>query len=326
VLIELINPLPRALAHYEAALAETLRDAGLDVRILQPAIETGSGSRFKRGVSYLRTARRANHSGGKALLLWPVFGYLELVVARFLYPATLIVFHDATPLRSHFGMSRVLGKLVGRSHLADRDTIIVHSKQARDALVALGWASPRILPLPLRREPAGSTGANPTAREHPPSCLVIGQFKPTRSVGVLARLPSHLSGFRLRIVGHGWPATPGWEVVDRFVSEEEFTSEVERADVVLIPYLHYFQSGVASRAFELGTAVVTPVHEQTADLFGLDWCGMARRWEPEDIAIAIRAAAAVPKSKIRERMDGTRVSTLAAWAKLIEDLTPPGKD
>ena len=72
------------------------------------------------------------------------------------------------------------------------------------------------------------------------------------------------------IRGRGWPAIDGWDLDDRFLSEEEFSAEIDAAGVVLIPYQRFYQSGVAIRALEGGVPVVGPQHPFLSNLFGDD--------------------------------------------------------
>jgi glycosyltransferase involved in cell wall biosynthesis len=54
--------------------------------------------------------------------------------------------------------------------------------------------------------------------------------------------------------------TPGVELVDRFVSDEEFDAWIAAADAVVLPYRRSWSSGALARAQAIGTpAVVTAV-------------------------------------------------------------------
>jgi glycosyltransferase involved in cell wall biosynthesis len=57
------------------------------------------------------------------------------------------------------------------------------------------------------------------------------------------------------------------------MSEVEFAEELRRASALLLPYQHYFQSGVAIRAAELGVPVIGHRSPFLADLMGGDYPG-----------------------------------------------------
>ena len=59
-----------------------------------------------------------------------------------------------------------------------------------------------------------------------------------------------------------------------FLTEEALDAALADAAVVLIPYSHFFQSGIAVRAVELGVPVAGPRHPFLADLLGGDWPGL----------------------------------------------------
>jgi glycosyltransferase involved in cell wall biosynthesis len=81
-------------------------------------------------------------------------------------------------------------------------------------------------------------------------------------------------GFRLLVVGRGWPDIAGWEVDNRFLPETELDQRIRDSAAVLIPYSHFYQSGIAVRALELGVPVVGPRHPFLSDLFGDQWPGL----------------------------------------------------
>ncbi|MBA8921008.1 hypothetical protein HNR24_000941 [Nesterenkonia jeotgali] len=103
---------------------------------------------------------------------------------------------------------------------------------------------------------------------------MLGQYKEARAIDPMVELGRKIGGrVELRAVGRGWPAIPGWDVRDDFVTESEFTRELQEADAVLLPYKFYQQSGVMVRAFELGIPVVGTPHPQLAQLYGQTWPG-----------------------------------------------------
>ena len=81
---------------------------------------------------------------------------------------------------------------------------------------------------------------------------------------------------------------------------------------MLIPYSHFYQSGVAVRALELGVPVIGPRHPFLIDLLGPDSPGFVDAGNPARWADAIvRASARVPE--LQERALLLRERCEAAW-------------
>jgi hypothetical protein len=150
-----------------------------------------------------------------------------------------------------------------------------------------------------------------------PRCLVLGQYKKARSVHLLAELARHLRAHELRLVGRDWPPIEGWHLVPHFVAEEEVDREIASADVVLIPYEDFYQSGVLVRAFEQGTPVVTTSHEQTIALYGRDWPGIAPAWTPTAVADAIIRATATRRDEVSQRRRSAWTGAVQLWQEFI---------
>jgi hypothetical protein len=281
----LYNPLPGALRHYEEALLDVLAAAGVPARSAgAPSIEVDGASKLQRAraaVTELAAHRRAGR-GGHLMVLWPTYGLLEpaLWLPAWRAAAVSIVIHDPSPLRRQLGMGPIASALGGRAAGASHLRIVAHSETAADTLRANGWASPALLPHPLLR----ARRPERPATAEPGTVLVCGQYKPARNMALLVALGPRLRdrGYRTVIAGRGWPAVPGWEVVDRFLTEGELDDRMGQSAAVLIPYSHFYQSGIAVRAVELGVPVVGPEHPFLADLLGSGWPGLVAGDDPAD--------------------------------------------
>lgn len=314
--LQILNPLPEALHHYEKALVATLRAAGAqEISLSSSKVEAGERGLLGRASAHLLGVLGSRSA--PALLLWPTFGYAEVLLDAVINPRLTVVFHDARPLRRQFGMRAWQGQLVGRVPRVTRaGRCMVHSRSAQVVLQEMGWDAAPILPHPLL---AASEGSPATSGK--PICLVLGQFKPTRDATLLEALPALLPGWRLRAVGRGWPSIRNWEVESRFVPEERVHAELVASTVVLIPYQHFFQSGVLVRAFEVARPAVTVRHEQTSALYGSDWVGTADTWTAEAVAEAVHRAAAVGPSDLLARIAAAQSHSVTAWGAWAASLS-----
>jgi glycosyltransferase involved in cell wall biosynthesis len=271
------NPLPVALHHYQTALVDVLTSAGMvSSSAGAPSTEVHGKSAAQRAqaafadlAAHLSTARR----GGHVIVCWPTYGLLEPVLwlPSWRRSTVSVIVHDPTPLRPQIGMGRVArtaGGVAGRTGTVE---VVVHSQAALRQLEAMGWGRPTVLPHPVFR---------PLPRPDDPSdtrtVLVCGQYKPARDLELLVSLAPQLRarGFRLLVVGRGWPQLPGWEVDDRFLSEIELDQRIAGSAALLIPYSRFYQSGIAVRALELGVPVVGPRQPFLMELFGASWPGL----------------------------------------------------
>lgn len=310
--LRIINPMPVALLHYEQALCHTLQQGGIeDWTVVSASIEAGKHGHLGRALQHLKSLA-ASRADTTTLLLWPSFGYCELLLDAVLNPRLTVVFHDAQPLRPQFAMKPWQGRLVGRiPRVASSGRVIVHTELAQQVLGGFGWDSPRILPHPLL--PRGSDGAARSVTKKSKTCLVLGQYKPTRDIELLEKLPWILPDWTFKAVGRGWPRLDGWHVEPTFVSEERVTQELLSADVVLVPYPHFFQSGVLAQAFEVERPAVTAHHEQTISLYGSDWAGLVTEWTPEAVAAALVRAGDVTSSTLANHVTAAQKKSVAAW-------------
>jgi glycosyltransferase involved in cell wall biosynthesis len=218
------------------------------------------------------------HDYAITLVLWPAFGWLEpLLWAGKGRNARLIV-HDPVPLRRQYGQG-LLSRTVARIALRRLETrFICHTDDAAHATMDQ---------LQLKRAPSVALHPVLTIPDIPvvgyrdtaasPVVLVAGQYKPSRDIKLLSDLGPLLksSGIRAKIVGRGWPPITGWDIDNRFLSEHEFEAEVRSASAIVIPYIKYWQSGVAIQAFEREVPVVGAPTTFLRTLFGDEYNGFA---------------------------------------------------
>ena len=296
VRVGILNPLPGVLAHFEDAIVDNLElTEGIEaVRFSVKGAEMPEGAgqrdRLESALRLVVDARRQIAASKVDCLinLWPTFGYLEPVVWRslFLDAAVLTILHDVTPLRPQFGYwPQAIGPL--RLGSEGRHSWIVHTADAQAEARALGLGEPTIIPHPILPEQVGE-------QTRDTDVLVFGQMKPARDLELLAALGDELrkAGLRGRIVGRGWPSIEGWEVDDRFVPEEEVPGLLGSAKSLLLPYVHYYQSGVALRAIEVGTPVVGTRNGFLEDYLGADWRCFVEGSDPNDWLTAVELAIA----------------------------------
>jgi glycosyltransferase involved in cell wall biosynthesis len=154
--------------------------------------------------------------------------------------------------------------------------------------VAAKYFDPRhihLVPHPMRTPDRGFTSGN--------TALVLGQYKPARDLDVMAAIGPSLraAGWIPTVAGRGWPPIPGWHVVDRFLTETEFQGLLGSAAAVLVPYRHYFQSGVALRALEAGVPVVGRETGFLTSILGANFPGAVYDWDdPNSWSAAVGAA------------------------------------
>ena len=325
--VAIYNPLPAALAHYEEALAEVLRAAGAaePERSVAPSMELGSQGLGRKvgGAARAVAAHRRIMLGDERLVIacWPTFGFLEPLLWRHRRGATrvTVVVHDPEPLRHQYGMGPLCARLGSRPVRSGGIEIVVHSRGASDALIAMGWPRPRIIPIPIdsRRCRSATPGA-----ERPTTVSVCGQWKPVRDLAILSDLGPAISsrGLSPVVVGRGWPPVAGWEVRDTFLSEAALDDQIRRSACLLIPYTRFFQSDIAVRAVELGTPVVGPRQPFLEDLLGPSWPGLVGSSEPREWLRAIGEVTRAPASATAA-VRGTYLSRCTtAWNRFLTDV------
>ncbi|MDT0168126.1 glycosyltransferase [Pseudarthrobacter sp. BRE9] len=270
--VHIVNPLGGALAHYTSALESVLRGAGVRVTVssvLEPSMAgTGRMAWLAKYAALLFRAGRNSSRGNRTVVVWPVLGFVDLILARLLSgKMTSVVYHDPKPLVRAIGTGKVSAALV--SSIPFLCEVIVHSETAAQSMRSAGLGKTQVLlrhPMFAPREDARATQ---TRKNRRPVLRVLGQYKQDRDLEVLRLLSSDLrEQFELEIVGRGWPDIEGWRVDARFVSELELDELVRGSDAILIPYKRFYQSGIAVRALEWGTPVVGRAGTSLDGLYG----------------------------------------------------------
>lgn len=331
--IVIINPVGGAMHHYVRELCSVLRAMQLDVVVYEQLEPSLSGrSRISWACHHLWTVLRRSRptSTTRSIVVWPAAGYWDLAVVGLVGRGYgRVVIHDPVPLVKSLGYGRVAKQVAA---YLGRGSCIVHSVEAAtqvpeklDAaqvphpiLVACGVRSEPVLSSELSDEDSlvNRVHVREVRRRAKPLVLVFGQYKVDRDIPLMEEIASEL-GDRcdLRVVGRGWPAVLGWEVKAAFIAEREVTRLLESADVVLVPYRRFFQSGVALRCVECGTPVVAPVGSSAATLLesapellagptAVDWVR------------AIEAAIDMPPERIDQIRAVYEANTLASWGKV----------
>jgi GT2 family glycosyltransferase len=319
--INLINPIPTALAHFEREMISllTLDGARATRQISSVSIEGIRGiiQRVRTMVSLVveRSALAKVSDAETFIVLWPALGYFDALtwVRLSRRNRVMLIVHDPIPLRRQSGYSR-LGKWIFRrmTHLSGLEVICL-SESASKALLSQTGVSGRVLPHPIVVDPSAITIVDET-----PVIRVLGQFKSARDLSVLKELGSSdiANTAVLEIVGRGWPSVAGWKVDDRFVSEGEFDELIEGASCVLIPYTHFFQSGVAVRCLEKRTPIVGPRHEHLETLYGEHWPGLAT--DASSWSACIAHALRCPPQALEERLENYAAQTRTAWHSALK--------
>lgn len=277
----LVNPLPQALHHYEQALQGHLERPLDSVAVSIEASGSGRLRRPARRVSALSRLLALALRRRAALVLWPSLGLADLALARLSRGIRMVIIHDPFPLRKQAGFGR-MGRALGRwGSRGKRVRVVTHTELAAAALAEQGIHCHMVLPHPVMLD----RQAVPAAKSPTPTVLVAGQCKEARDLQLLQSLPALLpDDWNWSVCGRGWPSLSGWNVDSRFLSESELDRAISDAHIVLVPYDFYFQSGIAARAYELGTPVVARRHEFIEFLFGHSWPGIVEGAQPDQWA------------------------------------------
>lgn len=322
VAVVLINPLGAALSHYEREAVDVLNACGATTvvrSILEPSA-SGTG-RIRWLTAYLRELLRARRGAVSAVvILWPPIGYLDVIAAMVLGGRRCwIVMHDPVPLVAAVGFGSATRRC---ARIIRPNRLVTHSAAADHAVEsALGHRTTR-LPHPL-------FSVCPSQRRHAtrlPVVRVLGQYKNDRDLLLLNNIASALGGeTNLEILGRGWPAVAGWSVHSEFVSEDAFGHAIETADVVVIPYKRFFQSGVAVRCLERGTPVVGPAGTSLDDLLGANSGLLVHSSaSPAAWVDAIEYAIEQGRPEMHRAALAARAAAVDEWGKWLRIVLPAG--
>jgi hypothetical protein len=184
------------------------------------------------------------------------------------------------------------------------------------------------LPHPVRK--VGEQDAISTVgkcdSDDPPTLTVAGQFKSTRTIDVLEKLGiiAASEGINLVLIGNGWPILAGWKQEKGFVSEGEFQRALAKSTAVLIPYAHYWQSGVAFRALEVGVPVLGLEHEQLATMYGTGYVGIVPELSVEAVVAALRRVSTTPRDEWLQTFRKFRDWVVSEWMTAFRDDSTEG--
>lgn len=302
--VRIYNPLHTVLDHFVDRLTEVFDASEVpSMRLASRDGEVGGdvGAKMLALGAHVRNARRYVDAGGPNVVAWPLLGWWEIPLWRHTRHRTFIVMHDPEPLVRQNGLSSHAAAISARLSGSRWPHLVTMSPEAH-AVTAKYFATERnhLLPHPMRA-PDLSNSIRPGRR-----VLVLGQFKPARDLDVMASIAPDLraGGWEPTVAGRGWPPISGWDVVNRFLVEDEFHALLASAAVVLLPYRYYFQSGVALRALEAGVPVVGRRTGFLTSVFGADFPGVVKNWdEPADWLAAVVAASSARAEQMRAAAD-----------------------
>lgn len=317
----LVNPLGAALDHYATSLERTLTDSGAAVSLvtlMEPS--THRQTRWQWMYQYVRSlwnVRRSypqSESNTIMIQIWPVVGYWDFLLLRLLlgHMRALLVLHDPHPLVRAVGYGRAARWVASRPlvHAA----AIVHSETAAQAVrsdTTIRHVDALNHPMLPPERPVSPDSQEVTIR-------VLGQYKADRDTEGMEQLATEGSAnWRYEAIGRGWPPVSGWSVIDRFIDEDEFETYLRDSTVLVIPYVRFFQSGVAIRSLEVGTPVVGPRIPSLIDLLGEDsgWLALEKAWLP-----AVQAAIQSDPAEIYRVASAAYDKALQQWqAWLVEN-------
>jgi GT2 family glycosyltransferase len=322
--LEVVNPIPLALNHYQRALSETVALSGFrSFNSEVPSIERHGWNIFSKiatGFRLIAKRRRhpPAHDSGPLVVLWPALGYADLLTwRRAARDRTVwLVIHDPVPLipATGYGLLSVLIASLARFRRDIR--LLVHSEEALRDLPRRLRRGASTAPLPLRT-------AAPTSSERPlesteagaPVVRVLGRCKNERNLEILREIAANCKGPRFEITGKNWPAIDGWAVTSSFVDEATFDGLISTSDCIVIPYERFYQSDLATRALEHGVPIVAPSQSQTRFLFGVDYEGLVEggsSWPN-----AVNSVLNSPALNLGARYAAVVEEIASAWAELL---------
>jgi hypothetical protein len=307
--VSVLNPLGGGLGHYTEALAHTLQAAGARTTVTtvsEPIVTGYSRSRWLAGYARSVVASRASR-GDLVIATWPAVGYWDYLLLRLAggVRTPVIIMHDPVPLVYARGYGRLPRRLAASRPVSAK--AIVHTSAAAATLSSTFTGGIAVLPLPMLRPARGIP-----SRDDTPIIRVVGQYKQSRDLDALRSLRKDgPPNWRYEIVGRGWPHLQGWHVQDRFLPEAEFVAALRTADVVLIPYKSFFQSGVALQCLEAGVPFVGPRKSHLSSLVPShpEWLTDGS----DDWVAAVEGALATPRAALHDTARTVYANTVSAW-------------
>ncbi len=324
-MLNIYDPIAQIQHHYQRELQGTLDRLGRPVdEVVTVAAERSAGDsgRLRPLGQHVRAARRLVATPrATTIVAWPLLGWLELPLWASGRSQAALIFHDPAGLRRQIGLgpryTRPARLAAGPGTRPPR--IITQSDAATRAVTEAGFGRlvhqllhPTLAPAPVESF-ATADG----------TVSVLGQFKPARDLELLTRLGGALRarGLAPKIFGRGWPELPGWEIDNRFLSEEELDKAVDSSAAVLVPYRDYFQSGIAIRAIERSTPVVGLRTSFLADLIGAASPGIvAPGGAVADWLASIDAVLAMPAAEVAAVHADYACRADASWGRLLAEL------
>lgn len=277
--VRIYNPLQNVLEHFVKRLVEGFLACGIQSELL-PAVrgEFGHSLRAKMRAlgTHVKCARLNVSSGEPNVVTWPLLGWWESPLWQHNVHSTFVVIHDPEPLVRQHGLSVGAARCAARMSRSNGPQLVVMSPEAH-AITTDYFGPSRVHLVP---HPMSVPNLQHSVQTTRGTVLVLGQCKPARDLDLMAAIgpPLRVAGWNPTVAGRGWPPLPGWHVIDRFLSESEFGTILASASVVILPYQHYFQSGVALRALEVGVPVVGRRTGFLTDVLGADFPGAVEKW------------------------------------------------
>jgi glycosyltransferase involved in cell wall biosynthesis len=316
--VRIYSPLHKVSEHFVERLIESLDSHGVPtVRLRSRDGEVGGDKLAKAQALGAHTwnVRRYVASGGPNVVAWPLLGWWEMPLWRHRTHRTLIAMHDPEPLVAQNGLTPQAAERAARLCGSAWPHLVTMSPEAH-AISAKYFGADRVhlAPHPMRApDPSAAQPSKDTV-------LVLGQYKPARDLDVMAAIAPTLraGGWQPTVAGRGWPAIPGWRVIDRFMSEDEFQQLLASAAVVLLPYRYYFQSGVALRALEAGVPVVGRRTGFLSSVLGSEFSGGVDDWDdPKSWVTAVEAGASARQDQLTSAA-AYSIRGTQEWRQLIE--------
>lgn len=310
--IVLYNCLPTTLAHFNTELEETLVRIGYEPvsRKAEFPID-GDFSRTKRAIGYLREIRSLARSDAMTISIWPGLGWADGLICHRSSSPLFSIMHDPEPIRPQAFMGPAVGRIAGKLNSANW---ICHTEIAARSAQKIARVDAAVALHPILTQKVSKTRIKTHERR---TIAVIGQYKPTRDISILESIAAQANGeFSLRIVGRGWPRVKGWKTESRFVEEEELDNILDTTDVVLIPYRKYWQSGIAVRAVERGTAVVGESTEFLKMLLGTGYPGLVESGTTQSWVDAIERTTSYDQRAIHSTY---QAAVDSSWIRALGD-------